>query len=110
MDFTSKKGRKRDRKDKGRTEQRKGAGKLKYKKICNIAVSSFVCLDFVTISLILRFMLLIKYQDLENKDMSVADSNCCVHVACVFRTLKHRKCLEISKRKILCVLEFPVEL
>jgi len=69
-----------------------------------------VCLDFVAVSLTLRFTLLTQYQDFENIDISVADSNSYVHIAGVFRTLKHKEFLEVSKRKALGVLELPVEL
>lgn len=73
-------------------------------------VSFSVRLDYVAISLTLRFTLRTQYQDFENIDMRVADSNSYVHTAGVFRTLKHWKFLEVSKRKVLGVLELPVEL
>jgi hypothetical protein len=81
-------GRKEGRKDGRKNRTKEGIREIKIKKICNIAVSFSVGLDFVAISLTLRCRLLTKYQDLENIDIRVADSNCCFHIAGVFRTFK----------------------
>ena len=79
MDFSNKE---------GRTERRKEAGELKYKKKCNIALSSSVRLYFIAVSFILRSTLRTTYHVLENIDIRAADSNCYVHIAGVFRTFK----------------------